>query len=291
MNHLSILLLFIFTLSGLSGYASEIAAEANPDKYRKVIIHLEDGTQKMGYIKEFRLSRVVDYGYSLGNKTLENKFGYQTKNFVFKKNLDSKREKISIDEIKSMEFILNTDEEGVTENIIYEKVVLGKLNNKKKIKAEKVYTLLPVFFKNPKITIYAFNVNDYTNFYFKGSHNEYTLHHDVKWGDILKPRNYINRFYGIFEYMGENCPEYLKWLENSKSSVSPTLTGMKYKETPYYQIQSEYKSDVKDAKKNMSKEEYESYQEWRNKQRMRELVENDYEPYDELVMQYISSCD
>lgn len=83
---LSIALLFLFFANSTSAFGNWKKEDSNSGKYRKVVLNMEDGSQKSGFIKEFRKSVVVNNGNNLlGNKSMENKFGLQTQKFSFKK--------------------------------------------------------------------------------------------------------------------------------------------------------------------------------------------------------------
>lgn len=289
---LSIALLFLFFANSTSAFGNWKKEDSNSGKYRKVVLNMEDGSQKSGFIKEFRKSVVVNNGNNLlGNKSMENKFGLQTQKFSFKKNLDSKKETVSIDQIKSIEFVLSTDDFNINETIVYEKVKLAKLKNNHDLKKENAFTLLPVYYKNSKITVYYFIVNDFPKFYFKGSRVDYALYQNFKMTDIFKPQNYTDRLYGIFEFIGKDCPEYLGWINSVKNKTYRPTSKPVLKETSEYKILDSYQKDIKTAKKEMSEEEYEAYLEWRSFQKTKGMMDSSYSVYNEFVVQYINSCE
>lgn len=287
----------IFAVSSVSMFAATKAPDDKSDKFVKVILNFDDGSQKEGYIKEFRIERLIKvYDYSsFGKKTIENEFGLQPSKLTFKKDLDSKSEKISTKDIKSIDFIIGLNSNNIPVTDTYEKVIIATVKNKNKLDKEKAYTFLPVYFKNQKITIYILNIVDQPQFYFKGRGDIYALQHKVLVSDVFKPQRFVDRLYGMFEHIGKDCPDYIEWLNNHKEkAVIEKTWGNKSPESGQsspVNIIKTYREDIKKARKEMDRKDFKEYSNELEDQKNEDMIDANFNLYNEQVINYINTCE
>lgn len=289
--NLSLLLVFFFGILSAETISNS-SEDVFRDNYVRAVIHLEDGSEKDGYIREFRKEVVYSYG-AMG--ATEKQFGLQTKTHFFKKNSESKREKIKLEDIKSIDFVLRVKSHNVQEIKTWEKVRMATINNNLKLKKDRLYTLLPVWYKDQKITVYSYLLSDYPKFFFRKNDDEFAIFQHFKLFDLFNLQKYGDRQFGIFRYIGKNCPEYLEWIdtENAKGVQAEVTWGIGYEKVApeLKEYDDSLKEDLKSYKKTMNKEDYKEYKEWRENVYNSQITNYYYRQYDPLVMEYINSCE
>lgn len=248
------------------------------------VILLEDGTQKSGELLEFRYFNITNQGPIASIKAFEYKFGLQTTKFTFKPSADSKKtETISIENIKQIHL---TDEGS-----FYEKVKIGTIRSKKNINQQKAYSLLPVYFKNSKLTIYNLFVNYESLFYILKAGEPLAIKIEFTMADELNHANIKEKFSLLFLHIGADCPNYLNWLNNSSMTVKEHVEIQKNMNAQLYELETAYNQEVKNAKKSMKKDAFEAFVQKRKSKFIHDYIETQFQAHEPYVTEFINRCE
>lgn len=302
--------LFFLILLGFNFLNAQLTLNVGKNVYYKTLIELEDGTVREGFVLSFDDKSAFYYDTSeiqLLFGSPENNMNLSKEYYSFKKDKDSKDEKISLAQIKRItvdepEFYSNE-----VKSVTYEKVKITKPNNDLKMDFKENPVLLPVYFSNSKLTIYNFtelacsgksvsscNVKGY-NYYFLPKGTEYAVKpFEITLGSIFSLKKIGPKIYTALEYMGKNCPLYLSHLAERKSKYDESFVSTANKEyTNSFKVkQEEYKQDLKKAKKSMSKEDFKKYEIDKKSQQNNEQNDIFYNGiFNEEVIDYINSCE
>lgn len=282
--------------------------------YYQAKVYLEDGSIKEGFLLDFADEKV----FTIGPKkviesftTQENKSGFKNEFYYFRKTEKDKDEKIPITDIKKIEFKLIykiTNKERID---TYEKVNLARVNNDIEIQSKDEFTLLPRYFSNSKITIYAYSINPCDDlskiqcragiqheFYFRKQGEDFAI--KPLDGNMFTYGKMEDKFYKSFEYFGKDCPEFLSYLNDLKiqsESQNPqnkvmVMSGKKMKEYFHTEEYDSYERDIKKMKKKLERDEFKIFEEERKEQFFDELRASFYEKvYNELIITFINSCE
>ncbi|SMC84280.1 hypothetical protein [Moheibacter sediminis] len=301
---------FFLLLLGFNFLNAQLTLNVGKNAYYKTLIELEDGTVREGFVLSFDDKSAFYYDTSeikLLFGSPENNMNLAREYYTFKKDKDSKDEKISIAQIKRItvdepEFYSNE-----VKSVTYEKVKITKPNNDLKMDFKENPVLLPVYFSNSKLSIYNFtelvcsgksasscNVKGY-NYYFLPKGTEYAVKpFEITLGSIFSLKKIGPKIYTALEYMGKNCPLYLSHLAERKSKYDESFVSIANKEfTNSFKVkQEEYKQDLKKAKKSMSKEDFKKYEIDKKSQQNNEQNDMFYNGiFNEEVIDYINSCE
>lgn len=273
------------------------------NNYIKSIVYLEDGTIKDGYVLDFLDQPVIKSNIQynieqMGN--IENSLGRQKDFYYFKQDEKSKDEKISMDDIKRIEWETSKYNQEILGSIVYEKTKIAWANNDGTMNFKDKSTLLTVIKSNSKVTIYAILVNEYPTFYIRSKEDEYAvIPIRITAADIFNPKQVEQRYFTAFQYFGKRCPDYVSKLEEYKKDGNiSALTNMQIKASQkeftngLKIMRKAYSNDLKKAKKELKKDELRDYRELRRFQYNQELADYYYDAlFNEAVLQYINSCD
>lgn len=273
------------------------------NNYLKSKIHLEDGSIRDGYVLEFHDEPIIKHTLEEALDTfkmIEDQMGLQKQFYYFRTDEKGKDEKIPMKDIKRIEVEVSKYNSHILEPLVFEKVKMTWANNDSSMTFQDIYTLLPIIISNSKITVYGVSFNGAPRFYLKNKEDEYVIIPlKITASDIFDQKKVTERFFTSLRYLGKDCPAYLTLLEGYKNDGEANiLTKMQKKtitkdfENSLKNIDKSYAEDIKKAKKNLKKDELRDYKELRKFQHTNETMSFHYHTYfDELVVQYINSCD
>lgn len=289
-SYISFLFILLFTFNFAKPIEEDLA-----DNYLPVTIQFEDGSERRGFIKSFIKSKVIVNENSFNTKFDEKLFGLKTKTFSFKSDRNGKTEKLSIKDIKSMTLVRG-EKDGKEVKMMLDKVVLSEIKKNKSVKKENEFTLLPVFYKSPKITVHFFKVDGgSTQFYFRKTNDNLAFKHSGKMNDIFNPSGFNQRIVDIFEYIGRDCPQYLAWLATIDTRVKligeNKIDQAMKEQSPFHQLPEDYKEDIKEARKTKERKDFKSYKAWRKEQLSDDMIDSAFMIYEPYVTEYLTTCE
>lgn len=310
MKHIFLLIGFLI----FQNLSAQLIINFGGNHYYQAKVYLEDGAVKEGFLLDFEDEKVFTTGPKKvieSFTTQENQLGLKNEFYYFRKTEKDKDEKIPITDIKKIELKLKnkiTDKERID---TYEKVNLARVNNDIEIQSSEEFVLLPLYFSNSKITIYAYSLNPCDDlskiqcragiqheFYFRKQGEDYAI--KPLDGNLFTIGKMEDKFYKSFEYFGKDCPEFLSYLNNLKNqseSQKPqkkvmVMSGKKMKEYFHTEEYDAYEKDIKKMKKKLEKDEFKIYEIERKEQFFDELRISFYDQvYNELIIQFINSCE
>ncbi len=282
--------------------------------YYQSKIYLEDGTVKEGYLLDFQDENVISFAPQKVIErftTMENQLGFKNEFYYFRTSEKGKDEKISIVDIKKIDLKIINSKTKFERIDSYEKVNLARVTNDLEIQSVNEYVLLPLYFSNSKITIYANTINGCDDlsslncrasithdFYFRKKGEEYAI--KPLDGNLFTIGKMEDKFYKSFEYFAKDCPEFLTYLSDLRvqaKSQAPqkkymVMSGKQVKKMFHTKEYESYEKDIKKMKKELSREEFKIYEIERKNQFFDALRSTFYEKtYNELIINFINSCE
>lgn len=278
--------------------------------YQKTKIVLEDGSVKEGFVLNFRDKRIISNEAGEVFKTEEENLGLSNPVYYFRANEKGKDEKIPIADIHSITLYNYSNILKEEYEIVYQKTKMARVRNNGQIKYYNGDFLLPVFYSNPKITVFHFNTSICpnpeknscfvfaNNFYLKAHDDEYAikpLHIDES-NIFLVTGKFVEKFHIGNKYLGKNCPNFIKAYEASSVYKNTNNQKIKSNADPLSKntrdLQKEMKNDLKEKKKLLKKDEYNAYKEERFEKFVGDVETSFYNAlFDEVVQLYINSCE
>lgn len=309
-------ILLIVTILSFQFLNAQFIINIGKNNYYESKVFLEDGTVKEGYLLEFGDKKVMNFAPILIANSFassETRFGLSDKYFYFRKTEKSDEEKIPFTDIKRIErkeFKPKSDEFQI---VAYEKLKLIMYDNKLKKDMEVPEFMAPVKFTNGKISVFGFIESQCTgngynscnvagiHYYFKRTDRlEGVKPTNFTYGNFLTITKLTDKYYLSFELLGENCPQFLKYL---KAEEAKNREGFQHKFVDLVKkiyrkeltdtYKDEYKAKLKKAKKEMKKDAYEKYEAEIYQDYVNDSGDLFYdELFNEMVIQYInSSCE
>ena len=280
----------------------QIIFNFSKDKYYNAKVYLEDGTIKEGYLKDFNDENLVSfYPQKVAGAfaSMEEQGGLSNDFYYFIADENSKEEKISIQEISSIELSKqNPDTEDY--QFTLDKVKLTTIDKDLNMVLNENYVLLPVYYSSGKLKIYTIITNlgtsSFPYFYMKTPDEDYAVRiFKINMGDVFNLKMIGPKIYESLNYFGKNCEPFIEKLNSKKDFYYNDFTDY-VKEKLNYKIFQEKSSlmekDLKKAKKTMSKDDFKIYEAKRHKEYMDEKTQYFYDIImDERVVDYINSCE
>jgi len=276
--------------------------------YYPCVIELEDGTEKTGFVLDFRDKSFITMAPSEERifKSREDFNDLTLKNYFFRPNENAKDEKIPIESIKRISLEKNNFISGEPQQMVYEKVMIAKPKNNLEFKYIKDPIMLPVSFSNAKMTVYSFNevlcVSDVKscrnlsyNYYFKVRDSDYAVKPvDLSGASLFAMGKIGPKIHSSFQFFGKDCPAYLQGLNQRKESFNNKVSLSK--DNPFNkgvkQGKELFKQKSKEAKATMPKDEFKEYLVELKIQQLNNESDLFYQHlFEEEVIEYINSCE
>jgi len=306
MKHIFLLIGFL-TAQNLS---AQFVLNLGKNVYYKATVELEDGTMKNGYVLNFDDKKAYYFDISQYEQLFaspEHNNNLTKEYYTFRENEKAKDEKIKMTDIKKITLEEPNSITGEIEIKGYEKRKIAKPTKDLEIDLWEKEVLLPVMYKNSKLTIYqdteikcmnksvsSCYASGY-NYYFLPKGAEYAVKpFEITPTTIFSIKTIGPKIYAGLEYMGKDCPLYLEHLASRKSNYSENYSSFASDEyTKAYKAgMDEYKADLKKAKKSMSKEDFKKYEIDKKFEQLQQQNEQFYNAmFNEEVMDYINSCE
>lgn len=270
--------------------------------YSKGIIYMEDGTQKDGYVLDFTDPSTITLNAKLMGDTLkadEYQAGLQNKFYYFRENETTKKdEKIPIEDIKGITIQAHDYSENVKSNIIYEKVYLAAVKNDFTTKYDKTPTLLSVYLKTERLTVYALGHEFGVAFYFRNIKNEFAVQpfRELTLIQRINRHNLVENMVASLQLIGDDCVPYLEWLEKFKAKElkrdkKEARNSDVQQQKAFMEIDKQYNKDIKAAKKAYKGNELNDQLALLNIKWNNERADFSYGIFfEEVTTQYLTSC-
>lgn len=295
---MSKILFLVLLISGQTLF-SQLIFNFSKDKYYHAKVYLEDGTVKEGYLKDFNDENLVSFypqkiAESFGS--MEENTGLSNDFYYFIKDENSKEEKITLMDIQKIEFAKDNDHSEQYQFSL-EKTKTATINNDFQMIENNRFALLPVYFSNSKITVYAMLVNDFFPFfYLKSPENEFAVRaFRLSIGDVFNTKSISTKTYESLDYFGKDCEKFSENLLKKKDYFDNEFLDvikMKFNYKLFQEKRGLYEKDLKKAKKSMGKEDFLKYKSQKTKEYLDEKTKYFYDTVlNEIVIDYINSCE
>lgn len=243
-------------------------------------IVLNNGDIVLGFIKDFTLPKTIEVrGLTYDFNSIESKLYLDRTKFKFKKEINGTVENLDLADIKSIKLMAD-------DTIKYEKLKLKTINSNSDVVDLEREVMIPLI-KEGKINLYGLKVFECSNaydcflmyilVYIKKPNDEFAyIPIDFNRINIFNFGKADDKFFKVFEEVGNDCPEFLVSLKKMKTTAID-------------------KNEIKNEYARFEKEKKEKLKQVKNKEEKRKLAEQLDDAYFLkgyllLIDEYTSKC-